>query len=237
MRTAVALLVVVCAQRASGEEACAADFPSVDISPFLVPDDSPLASARDATAAAWDHAMREWGFAMAEMVAQSRAATQELAIERPRTVRRPHAVDERPFEIVREGRSDGMLYRIVGEKPERFVQQTDFDNDEAVGYLSDRLNALRIDEALYEAGATPGDAVAIGPHSAMVFDWEPTISAAGYTATAPRGTDERLLGARRRTTAERREEYYERMDEKSAAREELAREREAGMWSDDSTQE
>ena len=63
MRTAVALLVVVCAQRASGEEACAADFPSVDISPFLVPDDSPLASARDATAAAWDHAMREWGFA------------------------------------------------------------------------------------------------------------------------------------------------------------------------------
>lgn len=181
--------------------------------------------------------LREWGFAMAQLVAESRAATRELDVERPRTVRRPHAVDERPFEIIREGRSDGTLYRIVGEKPERFVQQTDFDNDEAVGYLSDRLNALRIDEALYEAGATPGDAVAIGPHSAMVFDWEPTIAAAGYTATAPRGTDERLLGPRRRSTTERREEYYGRMDEKAAAREELAREREAGMWSDDSTQE
>jgi Obg family GTPase CgtA-like protein len=28
---------------------------------------------------------------------------------------------------------------VRGEKPERWVRQTDFDNDEAVGYLADRL--------------------------------------------------------------------------------------------------
>lgn len=39
------------------------EFPSVDISPFLAPDDSPLAARRPATAAAWDEAMRGWGFA------------------------------------------------------------------------------------------------------------------------------------------------------------------------------
>lgn len=53
---------------AAHEEACAAsassaDFPLVDISPFLASDDSPLAAQRGATAAAWDAAMRDWGFA------------------------------------------------------------------------------------------------------------------------------------------------------------------------------
>jgi isopenicillin N synthase-like dioxygenase len=48
----------------AGDEVCASSsIPRVDISSFLAPDDSPLAAARDATAAAWDRAMREWGFA------------------------------------------------------------------------------------------------------------------------------------------------------------------------------
>ena len=179
--------------------------------------------------------LRQWGFAMAQLVTDARLAEMATAEDRPRVVRRPRAVDERPFEVVPEGRSEGTLYRIIGDKPERFVQQTDFDNDEAVGYLSDRLGALGIDEALFEAGATPGDAVVIGPGEGMVFDWEPTVSSAGYTASAPRGADERLSGTGRRTTAERREEYHRMMDEKAAVREQMEREREAGMWSDDST--
>jgi isopenicillin N synthase-like dioxygenase len=43
--------------------ASAPDFPSIDIRPWLAPDDSPLAAGRDASAASWDKAMREWGFA------------------------------------------------------------------------------------------------------------------------------------------------------------------------------
>lgn len=181
--------------------------------------------------------LREWGFAMAALVQASRDELESLAEQRPRVVRRPRAVDERPFEIVAEGRSEGTLYRILGDKPEKFLQQTDFDNDEAVGYLSDRLNRLGIDEALFEAGAKPGDAVVIGPGESRVFDWEPTISAAGYQATAPRGADERLGGSSRRTTTERREAYHQRMDDKAAAREQLEQERTAGLWSDDSPED
>lgn len=181
--------------------------------------------------------LREWGFAMAELVSHARESIESQADNRPRVVRRPRAVDERAFDVVAEGRSEGTLYRILGEKPERFVQQTDFDNDEAVGYLSDRLGALGIDEALFEAGATPGDAVVIGPGEGMVFDWEPTISSAGYTAGAPRGVDERLGGSSRRTTAQRREEYHRMMDEKAAVRDEMEQERQAGLWSDDSASE
>ena len=43
-----------------------------------------------------------------------------------------------------------------GAKPERWVRQTNFDNDEAVGYLADRLARLGVEEALAEAGAEPG---------------------------------------------------------------------------------
>ena len=44
-------------------------------------------------------------------------------------------------------------------------------------------------------------------------------------ATAPRGTDPRLLQSNRRTTSERRERYYEMMDAKAEARAELEAER------------
>ena len=47
-------------------------------------------------------------------------------------------------------------FRIVGDKPRRWILQTDFSNDEAVGYLADRLAKLGIEQALAEAGATPG---------------------------------------------------------------------------------
>lgn len=177
--------------------------------------------------------LREWGFAMAQLVDAARKARADDDLVPTRIVRRPQAVDQRGFVVNVEGGSDGPLYRILGDKPERFVQQTDFDNDEAVGYLSDRLGALGIDDALFEAGATPGDAVVIGRDSQRVFDWEPTVSSAGYAASAPRGHDERLSGNSRRTTAERREEYHQRMDEKAAAREQLDVEREAGIWGED----
>ena len=177
--------------------------------------------------------LRELGFRLGELVAHSRREKEAELAQRPRTIIRPQAVDELPFIIRREGRSDGDLFRIVGEKPEKFIEQTDFENDEAVGYLSDRLAALGLDDALFEAGATPGDTVVIGEGAGREFDWEPTVSSAGYAALGSRGSDERLMDSGRKTRREKREIYYERMDQKAAARAELEDEREAGMWSDD----
>jgi GTP-binding protein len=72
------------------------------------------------------------------------------------------------------------------------VRQTDFSNDEAVGYLADRLNRLGVEEALLKAGAVSGSTVLIGPEdNAVVFDWEPTMSAGAELLTGPRGTEAR----------------------------------------------
>jgi GTP-binding protein len=85
------------------------------------------------------------------------------------------------------------MYRVTGTRPERWVRQTDFANEEAVGYLADRLARLGVEEQLLAQGAAPGSTVVIGPgDGAVVFDWEPTITAGGSAGTGPRGTDRRL---------------------------------------------
>jgi len=94
-------------------------------------------------------------------------------------------------------------FLIRGEKPKRWVQQTDFSNDEAIGYLADRLARLGVEEALAEAGAEPGAEVLIGePDDAVVFDWDPAAPMSSGASGArsrgsamrrgPRGTDPRL---------------------------------------------
>ena len=45
---------------------------------------------------------------------------------------------------------------VRGPRPERWVDQTDFDNDEAVGYLGDRLARLGVEDELLRLGAKPG---------------------------------------------------------------------------------
>ena len=109
--------------------------------------------------------------------------------------------------------------------------QTDFSNEEAVGYLADRLTRAGVEEALLKAGAVAGSTVLIGPaDNAVVFDWEPTMIG-GAELLGGRGTDARLAADRqRRTNAERREEFHTRKDAQSAAREELVQERRAGLW-------
>lgn len=143
----------------------------------------------------------------------------------PRIVLRPKPVDATPFTIKVEGGSDGAVYRILGEKPERWVAQTDFTNDEAVGYLADRLAKIGIEDALFDAGASAGSTVVIGPGESVVFDWEPAMNSAAELMVAPRGTDFRLDDHDRRTTADRRSGYKRRMDAKQAARDELESER------------
>ena len=176
--------------------------------------------------------LRELSFALAELVEQDRAAKAAAAAAKPRIVIRPRAVNETDFVVKVEGGTEP-LYRVIGAKPERWVQQTDFNNDEAVGYLADRLAKLGVESELFKAGAVPGSAVMIGAGDGIVFDWEPTLTSAAELITAPRGTDARLDESRRPTRGQRREEYFARMDAKAAARAELEVERAAGIWPDD----
>ncbi|WP_222268544.1 GTPase ObgE [Modestobacter marinus] len=104
----------------------------------------------------------------------------------------PRAVDDSGFTVEPDPRTDGWVVR--GRKPERWVVQTDFTNDEAVGFLADRLNRLGVEEELAKAGAVPGDAVTIGE---VTFDWEPTLPAGTLSVEevaglGGRGTDLRL---------------------------------------------
>ncbi|MFF7654611.1 GTPase ObgE [Streptomyces sp. NPDC007983] len=149
--------------------------------------------------------LKELSFALADIVGQARAAKPKE--EATRIVIRPKAVDDAGFKVVVE---DG-FYRVVGEKPERWVRQTDFNNDEAVGYLADRLNRLGVEEELVKAGAHAGDEVVIGPEdNAVVFDWEPTL-AAGAEMLGRRGEDHRFE-APRPAAQRRRDRDAERDD-------------------------
>jgi GTP-binding protein len=122
------------------------------------------------------------------------------------------------FLVQREEIDGEEVYRITGQKPERWVAQTDFGNSEAIGYLSERLNKLGIEDALTKAGAKAGSTVIIGRENGVVFDWDPYISSVVETIESPRGTDVRLDGTDRRTTKERRAEYYEMMDQRARGR-------------------
>ena len=169
-------------------------------------------------------------FALAQLVEESRAATPPA---KPRIVLRPKAVDDGGFRIRVEGGSGGNTYRVIGAKPERWVAQTDFTNDEAIGYLADRLAKLGVEDGLFKAGAVAGSTVVIGAGHGVVFDWEPTLTSTAELITSPRGADARLDASERPTRSKRRDDYFARMDAKAAARAELIREREAGMWTDD----
>jgi len=136
--------------------------------------------------AATREGLRELAFTMATVIAEARQA---LPPAQPtRLVIRPAPVAGPDFEVVRSGEN---RFLIRGEKPRRWILQTDFSNDEAVGYLADRLARLGIEDALAEAGALPGAEVLIGDEdNAVVFDWDPNVpTGAGF---GPRGTDPRL---------------------------------------------
>jgi GTP-binding protein len=123
--------------------------------------------------AATGEGLRQLGFAMAALVAADRAARPaEQPVEQVRVKVRVKAADGPEFEVVRMGES----FLIRGEKPRRWLTQTDFSNDEAVGYLADRLARLGVEEALAAAGAEAGAEVMIGDlDDAVVFDWDPAV--------------------------------------------------------------
>jgi GTPase len=136
--------------------------------------------------AATREGLRELAFVLAGLVDEARKALPPP--EPTRLVIRPAPVAGGDFEVVRSGENS---FIIRGEKPRRWILQTDFSNDEAVGYLADRLARLGIEDALAQAGALPGAEVLIGEDdNSVVFDWDPNLPAeAGF---GPRGTDPRL---------------------------------------------
>ncbi|NHC12685.1 GTPase ObgE [Motilibacter deserti] len=144
--------------------------------------------------AATREGLRELSFAMARVVADARAAAP--AAEPERIVLRPRGHKEQEFTVQREGDR----FRVLGDKPWRWVRQTDFTNDEAVGYLADRLARLGVEDELLKQGAQAGDEVVIGAgDNAVVFDWEPTLESGAELLHGPRGSDIRLEPERRRT--------------------------------------
>ncbi|MER6608391.1 GTPase ObgE [Streptomyces sp. NPDC000927] len=150
--------------------------------------------------------LKELSYALAGVIEEARAARPVEAATR--IVIRPKAVDDAGFTVTKE--EDG-LYRVRGDKPERWVRQTDFNNDEAVGYLADRLNRLGVEDQLMKAGAREGDGVAIGAEDdAVVFDWEPTM-ASGAEMLGRRGEDHRFEAPR--PAAQRRRDREAERDE------------------------
>ena len=123
-------------------------------------------------------------FALWDMVAAYRAAQPPAVPRRP--VIRPIAVDETSFTVEPDGHGG---FVVKGTRPQRWVAQTNFENDEAVGYLGDRLARLGVEDELLKLGARPGCAVTIGD---MTFDWEPQTPAGVDVHLSGRGTDVRL---------------------------------------------
>jgi len=139
--------------------------------------------------AASHEGLRPMLFALAELVTAARA---EVPGERPRVKVSPQAVDDSGFTVAAELLDGQTIYRVLGPRPERWVRQTDFSNDEAVGYLADRLARLGVEDRLKALGATVGVEVVVGQgDDAVVFDWQPQLSDDDYHS-GPRGTDNRL---------------------------------------------
>ena len=172
--------------------------------------------------------LRELTFAMARHVEAARKEVEEVVPKR--VVLRPRSVDDQGFTVTKEHGPDGVFYRVTGDRPVRWVRQTDFSNDEAVGYLADRLGRLGVEEELFKVGAVAGDTVVIGAtDDAVVFDWEPTLQA-GAELLGSRGTDLRLSESSRPTRDEKREAQRDRYAARAATQEELEAERRAGLW-------
>jgi GTPase len=159
--------------------------------------------------------LRELTFALAAAVEADRAAR---PVEATRIVLRPVAVNDSGFTVAPDPAEPGGFI-VRGEKPERWVRQTSFENEEAVGYLADRLARLGVEAELARHGAQPGAAVTIG---AVTFDFRPSGDEAEDYLPTRRGSDVRLV-------SDHRPRADARLAEKRARR---AHEEVAGEWSD-----
>jgi GTP-binding protein len=150
--------------------------------------------------------LRELIFGLWDMVAAYRAAQPPAVARRP--VIRPIPVDSSGFTVEPDPTHTGGFI-VRGTRPERWVAQTDFTNDEAVGYLGDRLARLGVEDELFKRGARSGCSVTIG---GMTFDWEPQTPAGVDVTLSGRGTDMRVERNDRIGAAERKQARRQRRE-------------------------
>jgi GTP-binding protein len=150
--------------------------------------------------------LRELTFALWKLVEAYQAALPAVIPRRP--VIRPVPVDQSGFVVAADPGSPG-AFVVRGVRPERWVAQTDFENDEAVGYLGDRLARLGVEAELLRLGAKEGCQVTIGD---MTFEWQPQTPAGVDVTLSGRGTDSRVERSDRIGAAERKQARRQRRE-------------------------
>ncbi|MBC2681105.1 GTPase ObgE [Corynebacterium sp. 4HC-13] len=149
--------------------------------------------------------LQELKYALADIVKQHRknhpVASRPPQVITPKGLRKNsrggHFAE---FEVRRDPHSDD-AFIVTGEKLERWILQTDFDNDEAVGFLADRLAKAGVEDELWKAGAQEGSEVTIGE---ITFEWDPQTAAGVDMTPSSRGTDNRLVQNHRATAEQRK---------------------------------
>lgn len=169
---------------------------------------------------ATNQGLRELNFALGQLVTEERKNQTEQIAKRISLL--PPKKDDSKYEIRTESQGENIIYRIVGPKPERWVAQCDFSNQDAVGYLGERLQKIGIEDELYKKGAKRGSTVIIGEQNGVVFDWDPLVDSVAE-----------LVSDERRTNQDRRQEYHEMMDQRSRGRAEREAVREASVFVED----
>ena len=101
--------------------------------------------------------LRQLSFAMAEIVQAARDAVAAAPPKVQAPVLKPARRQRLRLQDPPRREEPRPLFRILGDKPERWVKQTDFTNEEAVGFLADRLAKLGVENELFKQGAMPGD--------------------------------------------------------------------------------
>jgi GTP-binding protein len=169
---------------------------------------------------ATNQGLRDLNFALGQLVTEERKSQTEQIAKRISLL--PPKKDDSKYEIRTESQGENIIYRIVGPKPERWVAQCDFSNQDAVGYLGERLQKIGIEDELYKKGAKRGSTVIIGEQNGVVFDWDPLVDSVAE-----------LVSDERRTNQDRRQEYHEMMDQRSRGRAEREAVREASVFAED----
>jgi GTP-binding protein len=91
-------------------------------------------------------------------------------------VRRSRAVSREPYVILRPGRErfsvrrDGNRFRVEGPSVERWVTETDFEDEDSVAQLQRKLRKEGVERRLAAEGARRGDEVLI---AGTAFEFHP----------------------------------------------------------------
>lgn len=170
--------------------------------------------------------LKDLNYALAKLVTEERKA--HVPASQKRFSLLPQKAKDSGFVIRLEEIGGQQVFRIIGSKPERWVAQTMFGNADAVSYLSERLQKLGVEDALYKQGARRGSTVIIGEGDGVVFDWDPLVS-----SVAELSDFDSLDGNARRTNQQRRQEYYDMMDARARGRAEREAVRESSVFVED----